>query len=198
MKLNENVKIIGKKVILIPYEAKHVPKYHNWMKNEELQELTASQPLTLEEEYVMQKTWRVDEDKLTFLVLDKAKFTETSDEIESLVGDTNLFLSINEHNSRVAEVEVMIAEKEHRGKGFGQESVLQLLRYAIDNLKINIFEAKIGFSNETSIRMFKKFGFTEKSRSEVFKEVNLTKLNDSDFRDLLHQTLEFKEEFYEK
>ena len=32
------------------------------MKSTELQELTASEPLTLEEEYEMQKKWRIDSD----------------------------------------------------------------------------------------------------------------------------------------
>ena len=32
------------------------------MKNEELQELTASEPLTLEQEYAMQQSWLVDAD----------------------------------------------------------------------------------------------------------------------------------------
>lgn len=31
------------------------------MKNPELQELTASEPLTLEEEYEMQTSWRIDD-----------------------------------------------------------------------------------------------------------------------------------------
>ena len=37
-------------------------RYHEWMKSEELQRLTASEPLTLDEEYKMQKSWFEDED----------------------------------------------------------------------------------------------------------------------------------------
>lgn len=37
-------------------------RYHEWMKSPELQQLTASEPLTLEQEYDMQKSWREDDD----------------------------------------------------------------------------------------------------------------------------------------
>lgn len=37
-------------------------RYHEWMKSEELQQLTASEPLTLDEEYKMQKSWFEDDD----------------------------------------------------------------------------------------------------------------------------------------
>ncbi|CAG0884622.1 unnamed protein product [Cyprideis torosa] len=62
MRLNEFTRIVCSKVVLVPYESRHVPKYHQWMKSPELQQLTASEPLTLEEEFEMQRKWREDDD----------------------------------------------------------------------------------------------------------------------------------------
>ena len=69
MKINQNTKLIAEDFTLVPYLPKHVEKYHNWMKSQELQELTASEPLSIEKEYEMQKSWREDDDKLTFIIL---------------------------------------------------------------------------------------------------------------------------------
>ncbi len=47
-------------------------RYHEWMKSEELQQLTASEPLTLAEEYQMQQTWLEDDNsKLTYTSVKK-------------------------------------------------------------------------------------------------------------------------------
>ncbi|KAI9218343.1 hypothetical protein BC828DRAFT_388923 [Blastocladiella britannica] len=53
---------------LVPYLPCHVPLYHEWMKNPELLAATASEPLSLREEYEMQQSWRNDPDKLTFIL----------------------------------------------------------------------------------------------------------------------------------
>ncbi len=78
-----------------------------------IQEATASEPLTLEEEHAMQQSWRSDGDKLTFIVCQPLDFREgeqheglqghavnaTVDkaglqrEIDAMIGDVNLFIS---------------------------------------------------------------------------------------------------------
>uniref|UniRef100_A0A1B0GB54 N-acetyltransferase domain-containing protein n=1 Tax=Glossina morsitans morsitans TaxID=37546 RepID=A0A1B0GB54_GLOMM len=174
MRLNENTQLIGKNIILVPYESKHVLKYHKWMQSTELQKLTASEPLTLDQEYEMQRTWRRDEDKCTFLILCRKTYETTGDETKALVGDTNLFLHPKEESGeKLAEIEIMIAEPEMRGKGFGWESVLLMLKYGLKYLNIQKFVAKIGEDNTKSIKMFQKMQFEEVARSKVFHEVTL-------------------------
>ncbi|KAI9183502.1 hypothetical protein H9P43_004420 [Blastocladiella emersonii ATCC 22665] len=102
---------------LVPYLPCHVPKYHEWMQSPELLAATASEPLSLREEYAMQQSWREDPDKLTFILAwsglplnyDPAALTRTdeaepdealaldpaaADQLRGLggmVGDVNLF-----------------------------------------------------------------------------------------------------------
>lgn len=71
MRLNANTILEGEGVVLVPYRREHVVLYHTWMQDPVLQEATASEPLTLEQEYEMQASWARDEDKLTFIVLDR-------------------------------------------------------------------------------------------------------------------------------
>ncbi|KAG5893163.1 hypothetical protein JTB14_000424 [Gonioctena quinquepunctata] len=178
MRINQNTTITGKNVILIPYKEKHVEKYHEWMKSIELQQLTGSEPLSLEEEYAMQKSWHLDENKCTFIVLDKEKYEETNDEIVSMIGDTNLFFA-NLDDHLCAELEIMIAEQWARGKKCGWEATSLMLMYGITQLDVKQFIVKISYVNDISIKMFENLGFAEVSRSDVFQEVTLVKIVDN-------------------
>ncbi|XP_064651748.1 N-acetyltransferase 9-like protein isoform X2 [Lineus longissimus] len=131
MKKNKNTIIHGRKTVLVPYRRVHVNKYHGWMQSEELQELTASEPLSLEQEFRMQESWLDDEDKCTFVILDRNVYSQSnSDEIASMIGDVNLFLNDIE-NRQTAEVEIMVAELHARGQGMGKEALLLMMRYDI-------------------------------------------------------------------
>lgn len=158
----------------------------------------------------MQKTWRNDEDseysilyyfkihlfpplilELTFIILDKAKLSEShGDEIEAMVGDTNLFLSQDQDSDQLlGEIEIMIAEGAARGKGFGWEATCTMLKYGMDVLKVGAFVAKIGLDNATSIRMFEKLQFKEESRSAVFNEITFTRACDPTMSEFLEKAV---------
>ena len=139
---------------------------------QDILEATASEPLTLAEEYTMQQTWRTSGDKLTFIICKPFQLghlvpsnetqildqcisidgagTCRQDEIEAMIGDVNLFISLlgddvydddDSHryetaainNGVVGELEIMIAEHARQGKGNGKAALLLFLTYIIRN-----------------------------------------------------------------
>ncbi|KAJ7706885.1 acyl-CoA N-acyltransferase [Mycena rosella] len=217
MKINAHTVLLGQNVALVPYLPEHVTKYHSWMEDEELRELTASEPLTLEEEFEMQRKWQQDEDKLTFIVcaredsdgLGSGPIAPNDPRVSSLrmIGDVNIFLHGLPPNRRTdnggededefyAEVEIMIAEREYRRKGFALEALQLMLGYTTASSNRNFIcqdqsavqnslqgsplpvpptslLARITESNVPSIRLFEKLGFRVTKRVEVFGEVEM-------------------------
>ncbi|ERN18275.1 hypothetical protein AMTRI_Chr10g5300 [Amborella trichopoda] len=174
--MGREVSIEGEKVVLVPYMRDHVPKYHQWMEDPSLLEATASEPLSLQQEYDMQLSWTQDPNKQTFIVLDKqmilGTFAHGEPHVEAMAGDVNIFMNDCD-DVRTVEISIMIAEPKSRRKGLGKESVLLMMAFAVENLGIQAFCANIGESNTASIDLFKKLGFESAGSSEIFKEVTL-------------------------
>lgn len=168
--------LVGERVILVPYMKEHVPKYHAWMQDPGILQATASEPLTLDQEYEMQLSWSQDILKHTFIVLDKdlivGDFVHGQPYTQAMVGDVNIFMN-DLDDSHIAEIEIMIAESKSRGKGLAKESVLLMMAFAVKTFGILIFHAKIGESNDASLNLFQKLEFKKTSYSEIFKEVTL-------------------------
>ncbi|KAI2615915.1 GNAT domain-containing protein [Hypoxylon sp. NC1633] len=251
MRFNENIAISTSKVLLVPYDAHHVPRYHEWMEDAAIREATASERLTLAEEYENQTSWREAGDKLTFIVcealppprsdddhhhqhLDQPQRLGTAavvageaDGPARMVGDINLFLTPweddseddegelrtdrggkgtgiedtdtrgNENEKRKryycgAEVDVMIADPRHRGKGLGRAAVATFLLFVRRNLDAVLREyaeagagagagtpvlrglvAKIHQSNAGSIALFRGLGFRQRGEVNYFGEVHM-------------------------
>ncbi|KAF8343184.1 acyl-CoA N-acyltransferase [Cantharellus anzutake] len=191
MRVNENTALVGKTVVLVPYRQEHVQTYHEWMKDPDLLNLTASMPLTLEQEYDMQRSWHLDEDKLTFIVLARSSLQIGSDALTAedtlrmkMIGDVNMFFK----DEREVECEIMIAEREYRRKGCALEALRLLLRYVTSDMKGSEMSrqssphlpidpksllARVGASNEPSIALFRKLGFSTSKYVEVFDEVEM-------------------------
>ncbi|EPE32296.1 Acyl-CoA N-acyltransferases (Nat) [Glarea lozoyensis ATCC 20868] len=217
MRVNQGVAVSLKdKVLLVPYESRHVERYHEWMSDPLLQEQTSSLPLTHPDEYAMQKSWRVDRDKLTFIIclplttipsltpISTADETTTGqvrsgevDTPERMVGDVNMFLSDDDENDErvLGELEIMIAEKEMRGKGFARSALVTFIHFIRTHVSDILLEystpssptittssnpipatipprnkltlhAKISQENTASLALFESFGFC-KTREEV-------------------------------
>ncbi|KAI1135091.1 GNAT domain-containing protein [Hypoxylon sp. FL0543] len=259
MKLNENIAISTGKVLLVPYDAHHVPRYHQWMEDAAIREATASERLTLDEEYENQISWREACDKLTFIICeplplrpalgdpglldgnDEEKQREQKEQHsvdrklevpgvlagrddggERMVGDVNLFLTpwedAGENEGDVngesicadgnqeqrkayycaAEIDIMIAEHRHRGKGLGRATVAAFLRFVRRHLDGILAEyasadaggggdesggrgrpvlrelvAKINASNAGSIALFKSLGFRQRGTVNYFGEIQM-------------------------
>ncbi|KID91880.1 methionyl-tRNA synthetase [Metarhizium guizhouense ARSEF 977] len=205
----EAVAEITNKVLLVPYEAHHVGKYHEWMEDPAIREATASELLTLEEEYENQQSWRTAHEKLTFIICEalptadraspsiKAKAVDADDR---MIGDINFFIYQDDDPEETSpnrkanaalrgEIDVMIANTEHRRQGFGSASVQALLMYLRENMKhilkeytcslklgqVDLAElmVKIQEGNIGSRRLFENMGFKQVGGVNYFGEVTL-------------------------
>jgi RimJ/RimL family protein N-acetyltransferase len=109
--------------------------------------------------------WAESPDKLCLLVGDEKE--------EGFIGDVNLHLS----DEQVAEVDVMICDRNARRKGHATRALkllFQLLLESQETIKIESFEVKIKLHNAPSIALFTSIGFVEECRSEMFKEVTMS------------------------
>lgn len=107
----------------------------------------------------MQQKWRLDVDKLTFIIClpppreipsDGCILPGQDDAADRILGDVNLFICEDEseecgkaHTRMVGEIEIMIAKKERRGEGLGQAALTLFLHYVFKNRE-EIMKAQFG------------------------------------------------------
>jgi RimJ/RimL family protein N-acetyltransferase len=216
MRLNYETVIVGSKCILVPYRRDHVERYHHWMLDPLLLAATASESLSLVEEYEMQKSWRDDSTKCTFIVLARDEIVGNLPEnggvdntfirgnMHAMAGDVNLFISeieVDDYEDicdntpsseklvqKQAELDVMIAETRHLRKGIGREASGLMMLYAAKYLSIDRFFCKIKENNTASLSLFRSFGFQQRAYASCFQEYEfeLVASSDRSLQEILH------------
>lgn len=185
------------RLLLVPYDSRHVPRYHEWMSDpvrslrfamfskttfslrrkanqeifyQSILEATASEPLTLDEEFENQASWRASHDKLTFILCHPISTEDgrvriaqagQADTAEKMVGDINFFLypwddeedtdgTRGKLDSCIGEVDIMIAGDSDRGKGLGKAAVSTFMHYIWSNLDAILEEYQSSSSAPTA------------------------------------------------
>lgn len=85
---------------MVPYEPKHVLMYHLWLEDAHIQEMTGTDPVSLEEEYESQIEWSCSTNKFMKVI--------QANDSGKLVGDINIFFT-DKDGEDAAEINIMIA-----------------------------------------------------------------------------------------
>lgn len=185
----KDIEIRTKNLVLREYTKELVETYHKWMQDPWLRDKTASELLSIEDEYKAQEEWLHDINKQTFIIFDKLIQSETisksiNQNTAGMCGDVNLFIMDSDASESysliesalpvlAAEIMIMIAEPWARRKGYATEAVHAMMHFGIQIRGIRRFVAKIDDSNQASIGLFTQLGFRVAKKMPYFSEIHM-------------------------
>ena len=156
--VNDNQIIInfsGSLVSLGPLRSDLVSYYNRWNNDfQTTKTLASTRPVILEEEVSVFEQIAKSESYIFFTIYEK----------ETLRPIGNTYLSNIDYKNRNAEFNIVIGEKDYRGKGYGTEVALLILDYAFNVSGLHNVFLKVFEFNENAIRAYKKAGFVECGR----------------------------------
>jgi len=154
----------------------------------------------------MQKSWRNDSDKLTFIVCVPLRKLGNFDQLEecfddgfeadqgkcdipeSMLGDVNLFLTPADEDEEacIGEIELMIASTAQRRQGYGRATVLAFMHYIQVHLQEILREyANSGGENGVAgkmnlLQLRVKIGGKNESSIKLFESVGFIKVGEGE------------------
>ena len=142
-------RVSGEKVYLSPISTEDLDIFMNWVNDPEIAHTT---------NFYTQFTSLTQEKEIVELLAKKGNtFSIVTQENDKIIG-TCSFSNINETN-RVAEIGIIIGEKEYRGKGYGTEAVNLLLQFGFMNRNYNSIYLHVHSFNARAIACYEKAGF---------------------------------------
>ena len=133
---------------------------------------------TLEEEY---EQLRQSENDVVFAIVDKE-----SDKLMGIIGLYGISWI-----PRLAELRIVIGEKDYWGKGYGTEAIKLVVEYAFDKLNLNNVYLGANAEHKRAIKAYKNAGFVEEG---ILRKVQY---RNSKYYDAVRMSI-LREEYYAK
>ena len=142
-------RVSGEKVYLSPISTADIDIFMKWINDSEIAQTTNfyTQVISLVQE----------KEIVEALAKNGNTFSIVMQENDKIIG-TCSFSNINETN-RVAEIGIIIGEKECHNKGYGTEAVNLLLQFGFENRNYNNIYLHVHSFNERAIACYEKAGF---------------------------------------
>lgn len=145
--------IYGKKIVLRAIEREDLPYYRSNINDPEIEKMVGGWSFPISK--ASQDNWYnniiSDRNNLRFTITMKDK-----DEPLGMVNIVNI-----DWKSGVAFTGIKLFETASRGQGIGFDTVMSIMKYAFDELRLNRLEGTILDINEPSMRLYKKCGWKE-------------------------------------
>ena len=148
----------GERIKLGPVKKEYIESYLKWLNDPEItQYLNMFRPLTrmMEEDWIENLKNRDDTIAFAILIPDEKIG-------EKIIG--NCGIHAIDWKNRVAEVGIMIGEKEYQSKGFGTEAMKVLLEFGFRTVNLNRIQLRVYEFNSRAINSYNKIGFIEEGR----------------------------------
>ena len=142
--------IVGNKVVLRAIEEEDLPLLHIWANDPEIWRMLTNWyfPISKKE----QKKWF---ENLSLNSVNQRFGIHV--EGEGLIGTANL-MDIN-WKDRNARQGIMIGQKHLRGRGYGEDTIRTIMKYAFEELCLNRLDANIIAYNKPSLGVYEKCGW---------------------------------------
>lgn len=146
---------IGKKTILNAIERVDLQKNYVWGNDRELIQLAGMHPFP-------RSGWDIEKwyEGLNINQATRILAIRTLDGM--YIG--NIELSNIDMRCGNAEIGLIIGEKQERGKGYGKDAIMTVLKFAFDEFGLHRVYARVLEYNNSAISCFKSCGFTEEGR----------------------------------
>ena len=143
--------IEGRDILLRYAQETDLDEYFTFLQDPEMNRLTGSQSDITRDETAawIKKISVISSDRVDFLILLKRT--------NELLGE----VVINEIDSsnRSANIRIGIQKNEYRGKGYGTEALIEMLRYGFNSLNLHRIHLGVYTFNPRAIHVYEKIGF---------------------------------------